>query len=408
MTRLPRTSIRYSESFKIKVINELESGRFSSLYQAQHHYEIKGSVTVKKWLIRYGRNHLIPKVVRVETPDEQQKMQELKDEVRRLKEALGETQAENLLNRAFLKIACGKLGQDVDTFKKKSRYQAVHDVKEDNCKDSATVKSLCKLCDMTRQNYYKQRKQRHRQAINEALILELVKRERCLQPRLGARKLMVLLARELRMADALIGRDRFFKLLSENNLLIQRRRRFAKTTDSRHMFKVYKNLLQEMELTGPHQAYVSDITYIRTDSGFMYLALIMDAYSRKIVGFDSSDSLEAEGCLRALSMALKALPAGFSPIHHSDRGSQYCCKAYIALLKKKGLEISMTEENHCYENSQAERLNGILKQEYGLGSTFLSKADVKKAVKQAIMLYNHCRPHVALEYRIPANVHEAA
>jgi putative transposase len=261
---------------------------------------------------------------------------------------------------------------------------------------------------MTRQNYYKQRKQRHRQAIDEALVLQLVKRERRLQPVIGGRKLMVLLEGEFARAEALIGRDRFFNLLSKNDLLIKRRRRGARTTDSRHMFKVYKNLLKDLELTGPHQAYVSDITYIRTDTGFMYLSLIMDAFSRKIVGFDSSDSLEAEGCLRALSMALRALPAGFSPIHHSDRGSQYCCKAYVSLLKKHGLEISMTEENHCYENSKAERLNGILKQEYGLGDGFLRKSDAIKAIKQAVLLYNNRRPHVALGYQVPAVVHDAA
>jgi transposase len=120
MTGLPRITIRYSESLKIKVIKELESGRFDSISQAQRHYDIKGNNTIKKWLKRYGRNHLIPKVVRVETPDERQKMQELKAEVRRLKEALGETHADNLLSKAFLKIACRELGQDVDTFKKKA------------------------------------------------------------------------------------------------------------------------------------------------------------------------------------------------------------------------------------------------------------------------------------------------
>ncbi|MCP4342208.1 MAG: transposase [Desulfobulbaceae bacterium] len=120
MTKLPMLSIRYSESFKIKVIKELESGKFDSISQTQRHYDIKGNSTIKKWLKRYGRNHLICKVVRVETLDEKQQMQELKNQVRQLKEALGETQAENLLNKAFLKIACGKLGQDVDTFKKKA------------------------------------------------------------------------------------------------------------------------------------------------------------------------------------------------------------------------------------------------------------------------------------------------
>ena len=118
MQGIPRSQVRYSESFKIKLIKDLESGRFSSLHQAQHHYGIKGSGTIRNWLKRYGRNHLISKVIRVETPDERQKMQELKDEVRRLKEALGETHADNLLNKAFLKIACRELGQDVDKCKK--------------------------------------------------------------------------------------------------------------------------------------------------------------------------------------------------------------------------------------------------------------------------------------------------
>ena len=120
MKGIPRTQVRYSESFKIKLIKDLESGRFSSIHQAQLHYGIKGSGTIRNWLIRYGRNHLISKVVRVETPDEKQKMKELKAEIRQLKEALGETQAENMLNRAFLKIACGELGQDVEAFKKKA------------------------------------------------------------------------------------------------------------------------------------------------------------------------------------------------------------------------------------------------------------------------------------------------
>ena len=120
MISFPKTQIRYSESFKLKVIKELESGELSSICHAQRHYGINGNVTVKNWLKRYGRNHLLAKVVRVETPDDKQKMQELKDQIRQLKESLGETQAENLLNKAFLRIACRELGQDVDSFKKKA------------------------------------------------------------------------------------------------------------------------------------------------------------------------------------------------------------------------------------------------------------------------------------------------
>ena len=217
---------------------------------------------------------------------------------------------------------------------------------------------------MSRQNYYKQRHYRRRCEVDEELILSLVRRERAVQPRLGARKLLHILGDELNSAGVSLGRDRFFSLLGRSSLLIKRRLKGYRTTDSCHRFHVYGNLLKDLVLTSPHQALVSDITYIRTDEGFMYLSLVMDAYSRAVVGYDCSDSLEAEGTLRSLSMAFRGIPAGSAPIHHSDRGSQYCCGAYVDKLMHRGLRISMTEENHCYENSQAERLNGILKQEY--------------------------------------------
>ncbi len=174
------------------------------------------------------------------------------------------------------------------------------------------------------------------------------------------------------------------------------------------MFRVYGNLLKDACLSGPCEAVVSDITYIRTDEGFMYLSLIMDAYSRAIVGYDCSDSLEAEGAMRSLSMACRQLKGCSGVIHHSDRGIQYCSAAYVGRLERGGFRISMTEVNHCYENSQAERLNGILKGEYGLGGRFLSKSDVRRAVREAVMLYNYRRPHQALGYRCPMEVHLAA
>lgn len=171
---------------------------------------------------------------------------------------------------------------------------------------------------------------------------------------------------------------------------------------------VYPNRLKQAVLTGPNQAWVSDITYLRTRHGFMYLSLVMDAFSRKIVGYNCSNRLESEGALRALSMALAQLPAGADMIHHSDQGCQYCSGRYIERLAGRKIKISMTQENHCYENSRAERLNGILKQEYGLGMVFLRKADVLTAVWEAVQLYNNRRPHVALDYRIPGEVHAAA
>lgn len=140
----------------------------------------------------------------------------------------------------------------------------------------------------------------------------------------------------------------------------------------------------------------------------MYLCLVMDAFSRTIVGFDCSDTLEREEALRALGQALGQLPEGSVAVHHSDRGSQYCCHDYVERLEKAGVGISMTQENHCYENGQAERLNGILKQEYGLGAVQLSKRAALRAVGEAVMLYNCRRPHQRLGYACPMQVHQVA
>ena len=263
----------------------------------------------------------------------------------------------------------------------------------------------CAVAGMSRQNYYKQRSARRREAIDEALVLELIRRERGRQPFLGARKLLRLLGPELRSASVSIGRDRLFDLLRRHGLLIHRRRRSTRTTNSRHGLAVYTNAAKELMLNAPHQLLVSDITYIRTEAGFVYLALVMDAFSRAIVGYDCSDSLEMEGALRALEMALSQRPAGAETMHHSDRGCQYCCAAYVNRERRAGLAISMTEENHCYENSQAERLNGTLKREYGLDATFETKSAAYEAVREGVLLYNHHRPHQALDYRVPMAVH---
>lgn len=258
---------------------------------------------------------------------------------------------------------------------------------------------------MSRQNYYKRRSTRLHAAVDEAFVLELIQRERGRQPFLGGRKLLRLLEPELRSASVSIGRDRFFDLLRRHDLLIWRRRRSTRTTNSRHGLAVYPNAAKELTLSGPHQLLVSDITYIRTEAGFVYLALVMDAFSRAIVGYDCSDSLEMEGALRALAMALSQRPAGVETMHHSDRGSQYCCAAYVNRERQAGVTISMTEENHCYENSRAERLNGTLKREYGLGETFETKAAAYEVVREGVLLYNHHRPHQALGYRVPMAVH---
>ncbi len=273
--------------------------------------------------------------------------------------------------------------------------------------DQVALRGLCALAGYSRQAYYQELRVRCRREIDEEAVVALVRSYRKLHPQMGTRKLGLLLAQELRELGIVIGRDRLFALLREQKLLIKRRRRGMRTTDSRHGWHTWPNLVRNIVPTVISQVWVSDITYLRTQGGFVYLALVMDAFSRKIVGHHVSNSLAAEGSIAALKMALKGLMPGASPIHHSDRGLQYCCQDYIALLTARGCPVSMTEINHCYENAKAERLNGILKQEYGLGQTFRDKAQAITAVGQAVLLYNHHRPHTALGYQTPVAVHAA-
>ena len=269
----------------------------------------------------------------------------------------------------------------------------------------ASISRLCEKTGMSRQNFYKGRRGRVRREVDGDLVEQLVRAERMLQPRLGGKKLYRLLKPEFEGAGVRIGRDRFFEVLRERGLLLDPLPRAPRTTNSRHSLPVFRNLLVDMDLDRPNQAWVSDITYIDTDEGYLYLSLITDAWSRKIVGHHAGDTLETEGCLIALEKAVKELVDGLFPVHHSDRGSQYCSHLYTGRLREYGLGISMTEVMHCYENAKAERVNGILKQEYFLGGRFRTKAQAIEAIEQAIWLYNTRRPHLALGYRTPEEVH---
>jgi putative transposase len=260
---------------------------------------------------------------------------------------------------------------------------------------------------MSRQNYYAQRQERKRRAVDGELVAGLVQRERRAQPRLGTRKLHHLLKQELKESGVRMGRDRMFEELRNRDLLLEPiPAPYPHTTQSCHNLPVFRNMVEGTKLRGPNEVWVSDLSYLRTAEGFLYLALITDKYSRKIVGWHVGDSLEAVGCVRALEVALAELPPASKPIHHSDQGSQYCCHEYVKRLQERGLPISMTEHNHCAENALAERMNGILKQEYGLGVELPSKASARLAVEQAISLYNTRRPHTKLNLRVPQEVHQ--
>jgi transposase InsO family protein len=269
----------------------------------------------------------------------------------------------------------------------------------------ASTKATCELFGIHRDAHYKYLKRFNKKQAQHSLIIEFVKQERSVQPRIGTRKLIKTIKDPLSKKGIKFGRDALFNLLRERKMLIRRKKPNHKTTDSFHRFYKYNNLIKDLEIIKPNQVWVSDITYIRTVKGFCYLALITDLYSRKIIGYDISDSLELKGCLRALQKAQRQSRIKSGTIHHSDRGIQYCSNLYVKALKQKNMLISMTEENHCYENAVAERVNGILKGEFYLDECFTNLEHAKRAVKNAIKIYNNKRMHLSLNFNTPDMVH---
>ncbi len=267
------------------------------------------------------------------------------------------------------------------------------------------IETICDAFSLKRDAYYKFHKRYLAKKEVEQIVVKLVRKSRRTLPREGTRKLMKSLHNDFQKQHLKIGRDKLFRILRENELLVRRKRYSSRTTNSYHRFHKYNNITKDLNINRPNQVWASDITYIRTINGFCYLALITDMYSRKIVGYDLSNSLELNGCVRALDKAIYQAKPTKGIIHHSDRGIQYCSNIYTQILKRKKMEISMTEENHCYENALAERVNGILKDEFYLDQTFASVLHAKKAAKNAIKLYNNKRLHLSLEYKTPNHVH---
>jgi transposase InsO family protein len=254
-----------------------------------------------------------------------------------------------------------------------------------------------------RSSFYKTSAVQQRKQCQDEKTIAQVQRIRYDLPRIGGKKLHYLLQQT--MQDYSLGRDRLFRLLRAERLLILRRRNYAVTTDSRHQLPIYENKLVGLAIEHPNQAWVSDITYVRTKQGFAYVSFVTDLYSRKIVGYHANHSLELAGCVRAIKMALKQ---GVPAIHHSDRGSQYCSPHYTQFLTEKGTVISMAEKGNCYQNAVAERINGIMKGEFKLNATFASVEAVQKAVAQAVENYNNKRPHWMLKLKVPAEIYAAA
>lgn len=237
------------------------------------------------------------------------------------------------------------------------------------------------------------------------IVLELVRDWRKKMPRVGGRKLYHLLEEDFKSLEYKLGRDGFFDILREHGMLVKRRKSYTKTTNSFHHYRVYQNLILDLKIERPNQVFVADITYIRVAGGFMYLSLITDLYSRKIVGWYLGDTLDAECSVMALEMALEEAKDISNLIHHSDRGAQYCCKQYTQILRLNEISISMAELGNPYENAVAERVNGILKDEFYLDQIFASKRVAIKATEEAIQIYNNLRPHLSLKMKTPSRVY---
>lgn len=262
-----------------------------------------------------------------------------------------------------------------------------------------SVDAICALLGKTRQAYYQRLNYQYQECAEEGIIVEMIEEYRKDMGRIGGRKLWKELNKRLPEG---IGRDKLFDILDKYHLKVHRRRRTVRTTWSESWLHRFPNLVKDLVLTAANQVWVSDITYIETESGFVYLHLVTDAYSKKIMGWCLAPGLHAQHTIEALQMAIRNAGCSLKGlIHHSDRGCQYCCEKYVKLLQDNGIEISMTQSGDPRDNAIAERVNGILKTEWLYDDHFIGMEDAYKRVAEVINIYNTRRPHLSLDYKTP-------
>jgi len=268
-----------------------------------------------------------------------------------------------------------------------------------------TLVSACRLFGVNRQVYYRRKKTGQEKLETAKRVVSLVGEVRMQMSRIGTRKLYYLLEDQLRELG--VGRDKLFTILRANQMLIKPIRSYQKTTDSHHRFHKHKNLVAQISPSRPEQVWASDITYLGSHGNYQYLALVTDVYSKKIVGYDVSSSLSADGAVRALEMGLKKrIYPDLELIHHSDRGFQYCCDEYQKILNNRNIRCSMTESYDPYANAVAERINGILKQEFLLDGYDAKLPVMQEMVSNSIHIYNQLRPHMSCYMKTPNQMHK--
>ena len=270
-----------------------------------------------------------------------------------------------------------------------------------------SIEQICMVFGNSRQAYYQRHAHLRVVKAKEHAILEATRQIRIRHPRMGTRKLLDRFNADKTMT-AKLGRDKLFKLLGKNDLLVKPKRKQRQTTQSRNSIRLYENLVAQAPPTKPNQAWGVDFTYLRTLAGFIYLAIVIDWYSRKIIGFALSRNIDTALAKEALMMALRQVDDPKDIFHHSDNGSQYDAEEYRKQLINLGMRISRAAKGKPYENAITERAIGILKDEYAMDSTFTNDDVAIKVTSQAIYLYNHERPHTSLGYKTPQQIHLAA
>lgn len=268
-----------------------------------------------------------------------------------------------------------------------------------------SITSVCRQLGYSKQAYYKSKTNGQKKNYYALIAKQRVLAIRKQLPRLGTRKLYYLLKQEFKKEHIQVGRDKLFTLLRSEGLLVLKKKRYTKTTNSKHWLHKHPDLIKGVNVTRPEQIWVADITYIATEEAFVYLHLITDAYSKQIMGYCVSKDLAATATIKALQMALQKRKYKESLIHHSDRGLQYCSAGYVKILEQHNVAISMTQDGNPYDNAIAERVNGILKEEFGLYDAFDDIKQVQKQTEESITLYNKTRPHLSCHMLTPKQMH---
>jgi putative transposase len=379
---------RFTEAFKKQVVQEFERGLLNK-DQLRAKHGIGGNSRILQWCRKYGKLHYSEKG-ELGRPMKDPQKQRIKD----LEKQLADAKLKILAYQKLISIAEQEEGISI-----LKRRQTISELAKAYPRK---VSILCALFGLSKQAYYKkiatdtQNDNTFERA--KRSVLELRRQ----MPRLGTRKLYYLLKEK----KIKVGRDRLFDWLRDQGLLIYKKRRYTITTNSKHWMRKYPNVVKGLSLIRPEQVWVSDITYLDTEDGNGYLHLVTDAYSKQIMGYEMCDNMEASSTLKALKMALKNREyKQYLLIHHSDRGLQYCSKLYTECLHENNITISMTENGDPYENAVAERVNGILKDEFGLSEQLSSHKQAQLQIDQSVFAYNHLRPHLSCSMLTPKQMH---